>query len=93
MGFRFWEIGRLKMDKEVVPSYGDVEGRVFPESIPLTLVGLCFLNSLIKLLIPLILEETYSSISGLSTGSSSYLLLISAVVVAIALSQLVMIAY
>jgi hypothetical protein len=39
------------------------------------------------------LEETYSSISGLSTGSSSYLLLISAVVVAIALSQLVMIAY
>lgn len=55
MGFTLLELVGLKLAPGAVPFYGDVHGKQYPESIPWTLMGLCFVNSLIKLAIPLIL--------------------------------------
>lgn len=57
----------------------------------MVLVALCFFNSVLKLSVPMILEETYSMIS--AGGESNFVMLISIVIVAIGLSQLVLIAY
>jgi hypothetical protein len=56
MGFGLTDLIGLKLAPGLVPLYGDVQGKKFPERIPWTLVALCFVNSLVKLAIPLILE-------------------------------------
>lgn len=53
----------LNLKKEAVPAYGDTHRKVYPETIPITLIGLCFANSLLKLGVPLVLEEVYSQMS------------------------------
>lgn len=70
-----------------------MEGKKFPEKIPQALVILCFFNSLVKLTIPLVLEETYSSLSVLNSDPSSYIGLIILVIASIAISQLLTIVY
>lgn len=54
----------LNLKKETVPAYGDTHRKVYPETIPMPLIGLCFINSLLKLSVPLVLEEVYSQMSG-----------------------------
>jgi hypothetical protein len=92
MNFRFIDLLKLTLQREPVPSYGDTHNKQFPEKIPLVLMGLCFINSVLKLSVPMILEETYSKISG-NMDRSNYVLLISVVILALGLSQLVLIAY
>lgn len=91
MHFSFIDLVRLTLQREAVPSYGDAHSKLYPEKIPLILVGLCFFNSVLKLSVPMILEETYSKIS--AGGESNYVIFISIVIAAIGLSQLVQIAY
>jgi hypothetical protein len=55
MGFALFDLIGLKLAPASVPVYGNVHGKRYPESIPWTLMGLCFSNSLLKLAIPLIL--------------------------------------
>lgn len=93
MGFGIFDLFKMRLRREDVPYYGDVQGKSFPEKIPIPLVALCFFNSLLKLSIPLVLEETYSKISGTNMNQSSYIGLIAVVVGSIALSNLVIIAY
>lgn len=93
MAFGVFSLLSLKLHREPVPFYEGVNGRRFPERIPTALVVLCFLNSLLKLLTPLVLEQTYSSISKSETDKGEYLLLITVVIASIALSQLSLIAY
>lgn len=91
MQFSFVDLLRLTLNREAVPSYGGAHLKEYPEKIPMVLVALCFFNSVLKLSVPMILEETYSMIS--AGGESNYVMLISIVIVAIGLSQLVQIAY
>ena len=91
MQFSFVDLLRLTLKREAVPSYGDAHSKQYPERIPMVLVALCFFNSVLKLSVPMILEETYSRMS--AGGESNYVLLISVVIAAIGLSQLVLIAY
>jgi hypothetical protein len=93
MGFALTDLLFLSLRKEKLPDYGGLEGKEFPEKIPFKLVGLCFFNSLLKLSIPLILEETYSAMSGQNIDTQQYILLVGVVILAIGLSQLVLIAY
>jgi len=55
MTFGVLSLLRLKLNRETVPLFKGVKGKHFPERIPTTLVVLCFFNSLLKLLTPLIL--------------------------------------
>jgi hypothetical protein len=55
MGFGLADLVGLKLALGPVPIYGEVHDKIYPERIPLTLVALCFSNSLVKLAIPLIL--------------------------------------
>jgi hypothetical protein len=63
MGFGVLSLFGLKLNHETVPLFKGVKDKIFPERIPATLIVLCFFNSLLKLLTPLILEEAYSAIS------------------------------
>jgi hypothetical protein len=93
MGFSIFDLFKLRLKKEELPDYGQVQGKSFPERIPIPLMALCFFNSLLKISIPLVLEETYSKISGTSIDQQSYVGLIVVVVTFIALSNLSVIAY
>lgn len=56
MVFGITRLLRLSLSNETVPTYEGVQGKIFPERLPAKLVGLCFVNSLVKLMIPLLLE-------------------------------------
>lgn len=93
MSFGLLSLLKLKLNRETVPLFRGVKGKHFPERIPTALIVLCFFNSLLKLLTPLILEETYSAIAKPETDTGEYVLLIAVVITSFALSQLLLIAY
>lgn len=59
----------------------------------MVLIGLCFASSLLKLAVPLVLEEVYSRMSGVELQQEDYLWLMAVVIAALILSQAVFIAY
>jgi ABC-type multidrug transport system fused ATPase/permease subunit len=62
--FAITDLFKLNLRKEAVPSYGNTHRKQYPETIPLALIGFCIVNSLLKLAVPLVLEEVYSRMSG-----------------------------